>query len=60
MVAAVVVAAEGSVPELAAWFDHVNRMRELLRSTIRADLALADLLLAWRDAAGDTTRGASR
>jgi DNA polymerase-3 subunit delta' len=36
--------------KLAAWFDAVNRARELLRSTVRADLVMADLLLAWRDA----------
>jgi DNA polymerase-3 subunit delta' len=33
---------------LAAWFDAANRTRELLRTTVRADLAVADLLLAWR------------
>lgn len=33
---------------LAAWFDAANRTRDLLRTTIRADLAVADLLLAWR------------
>ncbi|AKC85713.1 DNA polymerase III subunit delta' [Pseudoxanthomonas suwonensis] len=36
--------------KLAAWFDAANRARELLRSTVRADLVMADLLLAWRDA----------
>ena len=36
--------------KLAAWFDDANRARELLRSTVRADLVMADLLLAWRDA----------
>ncbi|KAF1695726.1 DNA polymerase III subunit delta' [Pseudoxanthomonas koreensis] len=35
--------------KLAAWFDAANRARELLRSTVRADLVMADLLLAWRD-----------
>lgn len=34
--------------KLAAWFDAANRTRDLLRSTVRADLALVDLLLAWR------------
>ncbi|MBJ6979574.1 MULTISPECIES: DNA polymerase III subunit delta' [unclassified Luteimonas] len=48
------------IRKLATWFDSANRTRELLRSTIRADLALVDLLLAWRDAAGDTTRGVTR
>lgn len=33
---------------LAAWFDHANRTRELLRTTVRADLAVAELLVAWR------------
>ena len=33
---------------LAAWFDAANRTRALLRTTVRADLAIAALLLAWR------------
>lgn len=33
---------------LAAWFDAANRTRDLLRTTVRADLAIADLLLSWR------------
>lgn len=33
---------------LAAWFDRANRVRELLRTTVRADLAVVELLLAWR------------
>ncbi len=37
--------------KLAGWFDAANRTRELLRSTVRADLVMADLLLAWRDGA---------
>jgi DNA polymerase-3 subunit delta' len=32
---------------LAAWFDTANRTRSLLRTTIRADLAIAALLLTW-------------
>ncbi|GGK02163.1 DNA polymerase III subunit delta' [Luteimonas terricola] len=48
------------IRKLAAWFDTANRTRELLRSTIRADLAVVDLLLAWRDAAGDKARGMMR
>lgn len=32
---------------LAAWFDKANRTHELLRTTIRADLAVMELLLAW-------------
>ncbi|TWI03494.1 DNA polymerase-3 subunit delta' [Luteimonas cucumeris] len=38
----------GRTRSLAAWFDAANRMRDLLRTTVRADLAVADLLLAWR------------
>ncbi|MEN1928565.1 DNA polymerase III subunit delta' [Luteimonas sp. MJ250] len=48
------------IRKLAAWFDAANRTRELLRSTVRADLAVVDLLLAWRDAAGDKARGVTR
>jgi len=33
---------------LATWFDAANRTRALLRTTVRADLAIAELLLAWR------------
>ncbi len=44
--------------KLAAWFDRANRTRELLRSTVRADLAMADLLLGWRDLARSATGGA--
>jgi DNA polymerase III subunit delta' len=32
---------------LAAWFDQANRTRELLRTTVRADLAVAELLVSW-------------
>jgi DNA polymerase-3 subunit delta' len=35
--------------KLAAWFDAANRTRELLRTTVRAYLAVTELLLAWRD-----------
>jgi DNA polymerase-3 subunit delta' len=34
--------------KLAAWFDAANRTRDLLRTTVRGDLAMVDLLLAWR------------
>jgi DNA polymerase III subunit delta' len=34
--------------KLAMWFDAANRTRDLLRTTVRGDLALVDLLLAWR------------
>jgi DNA polymerase III subunit delta' len=42
---------------LAEWFDRANRVRELLRTTVRADLAVVELLLAWRGtgAAGGKT-----
>lgn len=40
---------------LATWFDAANRTRALLRTQVRADLAIAELLLAWRD---DARRGA--
>lgn len=38
----------GRTRSLAAWFDAANRTRDLLRTTVRADLAVADLLLSWR------------
>ncbi|MEP6907231.1 MAG: DNA polymerase III subunit delta' [Pseudoxanthomonas sp.] len=34
--------------KLATWFDAANRTRDLLRTTVRGDLAIVDLLLAWR------------
>lgn len=34
--------------KLSTWFDAANRTRDLLRTTVRADLAVAELLLAWR------------
>jgi DNA polymerase-3 subunit delta' len=34
--------------KLSAWFDAANRTRELLRTPIRSDLALAGLLRDWR------------
>lgn len=40
--------------KLAAWFDAANRTRDLLRTTVRGDLAMVDLLLAWR--VGDRVR----
>lgn len=33
---------------LAAWFDAANRTAALLRTTVRADLAVAELLLGWK------------
>ena len=35
---------------LAGWFDAVNRTRDLLRTQVRADLAVAEVLLGWREA----------
>jgi DNA polymerase-3 subunit delta' len=43
---------------LAAWFDRANRARELLRSTVRADLVVVELLMAWR--AGEARRAAGK
>ena len=40
--------------KLALWFDAANRTRNLLQTTVRADLAVAELLLAWR---GDDGHG---
>lgn len=36
---------------LAEWFDEANRTRELLRTTVRADLAVGALLLQWHELA---------
>ncbi len=33
---------------LAEWFDRANKARDLLQSTVRADLVVVELLLAWR------------
>ncbi|WP_343064761.1 DNA polymerase III subunit delta' [Marilutibacter spongiae] len=35
---------------LAEWFDKANRTRDLMRTTVRADLAVVELLMAWRAA----------
>lgn len=40
------------VRHLSGWFDRVNRTHELLRTTVRAELAVLDLLLAWPRARG--------
>ncbi|MGH8076826.1 MAG: DNA polymerase III subunit delta' [Lysobacter sp.] len=42
---------------LATWFDFANRTRELLRTTVRADLAIVELLMAWRADEGRQTAG---
>ena len=36
------------IRKLAQWLDAANRTRDLLRTTVRADLAIAELLVAWR------------
>lgn len=45
---------------LATWFDAANRTRALLRTTVRSDLAVAELLLAWREAASARHAGGDR
>lgn len=45
---------------LAAWFDKANRVRDLLRTTVRADLAVAELLMGWRAASGASAMGGRR
>ena len=48
----------GRTRRLAAWFDAANRTRDLLRTTIRADLAVTELLIAWQgDAASPAVKG---
>ena len=46
--------------KLAAWFDAANRTRDLLRTTIRADLAVVELLLAWGAANQVQSKGTNR
>jgi DNA polymerase-3 subunit delta' len=46
--------------KLAAWFDAANRTRDLLRTTIRADLAVVELLLAWGAANQVQSKGTIR
>ena len=43
--------------KLAAWFDAANRTRDLLRTTVRADLAVVELLLAWNRVNERQSRG---
>lgn len=50
----------GRTRRLAAWFGRANRTRDLLRTTVRADLAITELLLAWRDEAGGAKRDSRR
>ena len=40
-------ATAAQVRRLTRWFDQANRTRELLRSTVRADLAVLELLSGW-------------
>lgn len=42
----------GRVRSLATWFEQANRTRDLLRTTVRADLAVVELLMVWRTSAG--------
>lgn len=39
--------APARIRKLAAWFDAANRTRGLLQTTVRVDLSVAELLLAW-------------
>lgn len=50
----------GRTRRLAAWFDEANRTRELLRTTVRADLAVAGLLLQWREVMREGSEPAGR
>lgn len=45
---------------LATWFDQINRCRDLLRTTVRADLAVTEALLAWRGPAAGASRESSQ
>jgi len=45
---------------LAMWFDRANRVRDLLRTTVRADLAVIELLMAWRAGEGARAAGGRR
>ncbi|MBF6023583.1 DNA polymerase III subunit delta' [Lysobacter niastensis] len=45
---------------LAAWFDQANRTRDLLRTTVRSDLAVIELLLAWRAGEAGRAQGGTR
>jgi len=42
--------ASADFSKLAGWFDTALRTRELLRGPVRPELALGELLLAWREA----------
>lgn len=51
--------ADADLTKLAHWFDRANAMRELLRGPLRAELALLELLLAWRALAPRHRTGAA-
>ena len=50
----------GRTRTLGAWFDAANRTRALLRTTIRADLAIAELMLGWQGAVASGTATSGR
>lgn len=50
----------GRLHKLAAWFDAANRTRDLLRTTVRADLAMVELLLGWAAANPPPSKGNNR
>lgn len=45
---------------LATWFDLANRTRDLLWTTVRADLAIVELLMAWCADEGSQAAGGRR
>lgn len=45
---------------LAEWFDRANRARGLLRTTVRSDLVMVELLRAWRAGEARRVSGKSR
>lgn len=45
---------------LARWFDRANQVRDLLRTAVRADLAVVELLLAWSGSGAAARAGGSR
>lgn len=57
---AAVLTDPGRTRSLATWFDQANRTRDLLRTTVRADLAVTELLMAWRALSGGRVEGGSR
>jgi DNA polymerase-3 subunit delta' len=50
----------GRTRTLATWFDAANRTRMLLRTTVRTDLAIAELLLAWQGASASRAASSGR